>query len=91
LAVYDNGKLRYIGRVGTGFTESFLKELKSDLDKIIIKTPFVEYEEGRDIVWVKPNIVCEVRYLELSKDKIMRAPAFLRLRDDKKPKECILP
>ncbi|VVB74201.1 DNA ligase [Candidatus Tiddalikarchaeum anstoanum] len=91
IAAYENDKLRYIGRVGTGFTESFLKSLRTELDKLIIKNPPVTYSGNKNIVWVKPELICEVRYLELSKDKIMRAPAFLRMRTDKKLKECTLP
>jgi bifunctional non-homologous end joining protein LigD len=91
LAVYSRGKLRYIGRsVGKGFTEGFLKDLHKRLSEIETKDPPVEYLGGKEIHWVKPLIVCEVTYLELTKDIIMRAPVFLRLRDDKKPEECIL-
>ncbi len=91
VAVYDKVKLRYIGRVGTGFTEKFLEELYEKLKPLETKKPSVSYPGKKNIIWVKPKIVCEVRYLEFSKDKvIMRAPAFLRLRNDKKPKDCTL-
>jgi DNA ligase D-like protein (predicted ligase) len=90
VGVYSEGKLIYIGRVGTGFTEEFLENLYEKLEKIEIKKAPVEYSGKETIHWVKPLIVCEVRYLQFSKDKIMRAPAFLRLRFDKLPKECIL-
>ncbi|MBD3310375.1 DNA ligase [Candidatus Woesearchaeota archaeon] len=86
----DKKKLRYIGRVGTGFTETFLKKLHEKLKNIRIEKPPVRYKGSKDVKWVKPKYICEVRYLEFSKDKIIRAPAFLRMRDDKELKECIL-
>lgn len=91
LGVYDKGKLRYVGRVGTGFTEKFLKELKEQLTKLEAKKPPVSYESSKDIKWVKPKLICEVKYLELTKDKQLRAPSFKSLRNDKPLKECILP
>jgi bifunctional non-homologous end joining protein LigD len=91
LAVYSHGKLRYIGRtVGKGFTEEFLKELHKKLEAIETDKPSVKYEGAKEIHWVKPKYVAEVTYLELTKDIIMRAPVFLRLRDDKAPEECII-
>ena len=91
LAVYSQGKLRYIGRtVGKGFTEEFLKALHKELVPLEIKEPPVTYEGGKDIHWLKPKLVCEVSFLELSHDIIMRAPVFLRMRYDKKPEECVL-
>lgn len=91
LAVYSQGTLRYIGRtVGKGFTEEFLKGLHKELTPLEIKEPPVVYEGGKDIHWLKPKLVCEVSFLELSHDIIMRAPVFLRMRYDKKPEDCIL-
>lgn len=90
VAVYDKGKLRYIGRVGTGFTEKFLGELHKKLKRIERKRASVDYRGKENVHWVKPEIVCEVRFLELSKDGIMRAPAFLRLREDKSSRECVI-
>lgn len=91
LAVYDKGKLRYIGRVGTGFTEEFLKELHKELIKLKQKSPPVFNPPAKEgITWLRPEVVCEIEYLEISKDKILRAPSFQRLRFDKPPKECTL-
>ena len=95
LGVYENGKLRYVGRVGTGWKEEDLKELKGMLERLKIrKNPFDIFEEEPAIlektVFVKPRIVCEVKFLELTEDKKLRAPSFLRLREDKLPEECEL-
>jgi len=90
IGIYSKGKLKYIGRVGTGFTEEFLEELYEMLRPLKQKKATVKYEGRKEIHWVKPKIVAEIRYLEFSKDMIMRVPAFLRLRFDKEAKECIL-
>jgi bifunctional non-homologous end joining protein LigD len=88
LAIYHKNKLTYIGKVGTGFTESFLRELYKTLTKIKQKKPLLKLNEK--VTWVKPKLVCEVKYLELSKNLIMRAPSFIRLKQDKNPQECVL-
>ncbi len=96
LGIYDDGKLRYIGRVGTGnWSEKRLEEIKKLLEKNIIKSsPFDVFEEERKIiektVFVKPKYIAEVEYLELTKEKKLRAPSFKRLRFDKEIKECVL-
>jgi len=90
LGIYDQKKLKYLGKVGTGFSEKFLAQLKKDLDKIKTKKALLEYKGNEKVNWVKPEFVCEVQYLEISKNKIMRAPVFLRLRNDKPVKECVL-
>ncbi len=93
---YYQNKLKYVGKIGTGFSEKQLKELLERLEKLKVKKcPFPEEPElklppGRKPVWTKPKLVCEVKFLELTEDKIMRAPSFIRLRNDKIPKECIL-
>jgi len=79
--------------VGTGFDENFLRKLYRKLSGMKVKRPVfrdVEIPADREIVWVKPRIVCEVKYLELSERGIMRAPSFRRIRFDKKPSECVL-
>ena len=93
--IYYQGKLRYIGRVGTGWNEEDLKQLTPLLKKLEIdKNPFDVFEEEPSIVekvhWVKPKLVAEIKFMNLSEDLKMRAPSFKRLRDDKKPEECIL-
>jgi bifunctional non-homologous end joining protein LigD len=88
LGVYHKKKLIYIGKVGTGFGYTFLEDLYKQLKKIKIKKPPAFIAETKNIQWVKPQLVCEVKYLEITKDKKLRIPIFLRIRDDKKPREC---
>lgn len=87
LGIYDDKKkLHYIGNVGTGFTESFLDELLEKLKKLEVKkAPVVEQVKG--IIWVKPKLVAEIKYLEFTPAGILRAPVFLKLRADKNPEE----
>ncbi len=85
LGLYDGGNLTYIGQVGTGFTESFLEELEPT---------FVSSSNGvvlpKNVRHVVPDKVCEVRYLEYTKAHRLRAPVFVRMRDDKPPEECTI-
>ena len=89
LGLYFMDKLIFCGRVGTGYDENTIKELRSKLDKIKIEKSSAD-EFPADAFAVKPAYVAEVKYQEITKDKKLRAPVFLRLRDDKKPEECVL-
>lgn len=86
LGIYDNKQLRYIGNVGTGFTDAFLAQLYMQLKKLEVAVPSPGISQ-KGIVWVKPKLVCEVKYLEFTKAGILRAPVFLKLRPDKDPDE----
>lgn len=94
LGCYYQSKLRYIGRVGTGLEERGYAELTEALQKL--KTDECPFEEKPKMpfnitaIWVKPKLVCEIKFMNLSKDLIPRAPSFVRLREDKLPEECIL-
>src|SRR3990167_3483162 len=88
LGMYDkNGNLHYVGSVGTGFSESFIDNFYKKLSKIIVKkSPIAR----RNIIWVRPKYVAEIKYVEWTRNKRLRAPVFIQLRDDKDPEECIL-
>jgi len=90
LGAYDEGKLIFLGKVGTGFDEDQMKLLTSELRKIEVPERPVDEQPPYEVRWVKPALVCEVRFLELTPDRKLRAPVFLRLRNDKPPSECIL-
>jgi bifunctional non-homologous end joining protein LigD len=92
LAVKKRGKLVYIGNVGTGFTDKSLKELHSKLKKIIrTSSPLdVAIKETPDITWVDPELVCNIRYTEITDDGSVRHPVFQGLRIDKAPREVQL-
>jgi DNA ligase D-like protein (predicted ligase) len=88
LGLYVNGELRYMGRVGTGFTESYLDNLRKVLDNMVIPGPPVKSYPDHPTTWVRPELVAEVEYLMLTGDGHLRAPSFRRLRTDKAPEDC---
>jgi bifunctional non-homologous end joining protein LigD len=90
LGQYDEqGKLRYVGHVGTGFDDRTLKELKERLDGLKTdNSPFSGDVEGKtEATWVKPELVAEVKYAQWTSDGHLRAPVFKRLREDKPAKQ----
>lgn len=92
---WHEGKLRYLGRVGTGWSEKDLDEITAQLKRDETdKNPFDVFEEEPAILekvrWVKPKLIAEVKFMNLSEDLKMRAPSFQRLRKDKSIKECVL-
>mgnify|MGYP002624155431 FL=1 len=93
LGAYDSGELVYAGRVGTGFTDRQLTELRERLEPMEREAPPCTgpVPATRGHHWVTPELVCEVRYKERTDDGLLRHPAFLRVRDDKKPRECLAP
>ena len=91
LGCYEQGKLVHVGQVGTGFNDRSLREIYSRLEPLIAKkSPFAGSVKAlRDVTYVQPQLVAEVKYLEVTPDGLLRAPVFLRLRADKDPKECV--
>ncbi len=86
LGTWENGKLIYRGRVGTGFTVDSATELQGRLDQNPQQTsPFetVPRDVSRAAKWVAPNLVAEIAYAELTPDGHLRHPSFLGLREDK--------
>ena len=92
LGLYEDGALRYIGSVGTGFTEErqqvifrTLQDLPSDA------CPFSPVPQTREqSFWTEPKLVARVRYANWTGAWQLRQPAFLGLRDDRNPKDCRL-
>ncbi len=89
LAVFDNERLKHVGNVGTGFDHEFLNWFSQRLKEIEIETPHFEVEV-KNAHWVRPKYVCEVEFLEITPDGKLRAPVFVRLRDDKGVEECVM-
>lgn len=91
LGLYFGDELRYVGRVGTGFTEKYLEELRPVLDGMRAETPPVaSYPLEPAITWIRPELIAEVEVLELTHEKHLRAPSFRRLRNDKKISDCVI-
>jgi len=89
LGAYKNGRLVYIGHAGTGFTERSLKDIHEKLKPLVTaKPPFAEAPRtNMPVTWVRPRLVCEVKFTEWTSEGLMRHPVFMGLRDDKSPRE----
>ena len=100
VGVYKGGKLHYTGKIGTGFSDKLQKEMMQKFKPLIRKTnPFAEAIDvnkpsrfrqnppNATVTWLKPELVCEVSYTELTSDGIMRHPSFEGMREDKKAKD----
>jgi bifunctional non-homologous end joining protein LigD len=90
LGQYDSQRtLRYAGHVGTGFDDKALRELRKRLDGLRVeRPPFSGEVSGRaEAIWVKPELVAEVKFAERTSDGRLRVPVFMRLREDKPAKQ----
>lgn len=102
LGVYQNGKLEYVGKVGTGFNAKKQKEMMEQFKPLITDT--IPFSAEPDVnkpsrfrpnppkakaTWLKPELVCEVSFAEVTSDGVFRHPSFEGMRDDKKAKEVV--
>jgi bifunctional non-homologous end joining protein LigD len=100
----EGKKLKFSGSVGTGFNEKLLRSLHSDLSKIQVEScPFFNvptpgrsrWDQGltpadlKRCHWVKPTMVCQVKFTEWTRDDRLRQPVFLGLREDKSATEAV--
>ncbi len=85
LAAKKGGKFIYMGNAGTGFNQRSLKELHDLFEPLIReKSPFEEkIKNNSKVTWIKPELICEVKFSEVTGDGKLRHPVFLHLRDDK--------
>jgi bifunctional non-homologous end joining protein LigD len=94
LGIPDAGGLRFIGRVGTGFTDKDLESLKTVLTPLHTDSspfdPALPRLEARDVTYVRPELVGEVRYGELTSDGRLRHPSWRGLRPDKAPADVVM-
>jgi bifunctional non-homologous end joining protein LigD len=91
LGVYDEGKLRWVGNVGTGFDQKTLAAIHARLEPLVTdRCPFAERPKpDRGMTWVAPELVCQAKYTEWTQDGRLRAPVFLGLRDDVGPRQTV--
>jgi bifunctional non-homologous end joining protein LigD len=84
LGYYEDGKLCYAGNVGTGFTERILADLWSRIEPLRIpRSPFARADKvPKGTVWIKPELVAEIKFANWTEDKKLRAPVYLGLRND---------
>ena len=79
-----DGGLKYVGKVGTGFDDAQMANIWRE---IVDLTPVARPVKEKPIddaksVWIKPHLVCEVRYASLTPDGMLREPVFARMRPD---------
>jgi bifunctional non-homologous end joining protein LigD len=102
LGVYEKGKLQYVGKVGTGFSDKLQKTMMEQFKPIIIdESPFESIPDVNKpsrfrpnppkakATWLKPELVCEVAFTEVTDDGVFRHPSFQGMREDKKAKEVV--
>jgi bifunctional non-homologous end joining protein LigD len=100
--VFESGKLRYTGKIGTGFSYKLQKEMMQQFKPLIIKqSPFTSVPDVNKpsrfrpnppkaiATWLKPKLICEVSYAEMTADGVMRHPSFEGMREDKNAKEVV--
>lgn len=102
LGVYENGKFEYVGKVGTGFSDKKQKEMMAMFDPLI--TDKIPFDTKPDVnkpsrfrpnppkataTWLKPELVCEVSFIEVTSDGVFRHPSFEGMRSDKKASEVV--
>ena len=85
LGIYRKGKLEYIGQAGTGYSSAAQQELIKKMKNHITRNcPFEDEPHlSESTVWLKPFLVCEVKYTELTREGVMRHASFQGLREDK--------
>lgn len=91
LGVYEDGKLRYAGRAGSGFDATELGDLAAKFKRLTRKTPACGGEVPAAIRkrarWLNPKLVAQIEYAEFTRDGLVRQARFIGLREDKKPRE----
>ena len=93
LAVPDSGRLRYVGRVGTGFTDRMLRDLLARLAPLRVESaPLggVPALDASDALWVEPELVGEVEFANWTPDGVLRHSRWRGLRPDKSPDEVVV-
>ncbi len=104
VGVYEGKNLLCTGKVGTGFNQAMLRDLHARFKKIAVdKCPFTNLPDKRErrygqaitasvmktCHWVKPRLVCQLRFTEWTQDGRLRHPVFLGLREDKDASEVV--
>jgi DNA ligase D-like protein (predicted ligase) len=87
---YEDGALRYAGKVGTGYSDTLLRDLRARLEALTQPhSPFADPVREKDAHWVRPTLVAQIGFTEWTRDGKLRHPRFLGLRHDKPAQEVI--
>jgi bifunctional non-homologous end joining protein LigD len=89
VGLFDGAKLRYAGKVGTGYTQKVLADVASRLESRRTETcPFSTRPKEKGAHWVRPDLVAQIGFTEWTEDGQLRHPTFLGLRRDKPALRC---
>jgi len=92
LGAYEHGKLHYVGKVGTGFDARTLAALYQRFRPLVSnKTALLDPPREREITYLRPQLIAQISYQELTADRKLRQPVYLGLRDDKRARDVTLP
>jgi bifunctional non-homologous end joining protein LigD len=92
LGAYEGPSLRFVGKVGSGFSAPDLARLSQLLSRQQrVRAPFAPAPRQPGVTWLAPKYVAQIEFQEWTNDRKLRQPVFLGLRDDKDPSECRLP
>ncbi|MEU9213212.1 non-homologous end-joining DNA ligase [Streptomyces sp. NPDC048415] len=90
LGYYEGDRLRYAGKVGTGFDRRTLLDLRARLDDLRTATPpFADRVREAGAHWVEPTLVAQIAFTEWTRDGMLRHPRFLGLREDKTARDVV--
>ncbi|GLU51454.1 DNA ligase D [Dyadobacter frigoris] len=102
LGAYQDGKLRYVGKVGTGFNNKQQKEILTLFKPLTTKkSPFEQIPDynkpsrfrpnppDASATWLEPKLVCEINFAEITEEGVFRHPSFVAMREDKDPKDVV--
>jgi len=89
VGLYDEGKPVFVGKVGTGFSDSLIESLLKAFEPLKRREKTLEAADVlEEVTWLRPELVCEVGYQTVTNDGKLRMARFRGLRVDKKPSEC---
>lgn len=92
LGAYDKGKLRYVGKVGTGFDQKTLAVLHRKFQPFVrSQLSLADPPREKGVVFLAPRLIAQISFQEWTADRKLRQPVFLGLRDDKRPQDVRLP
>ncbi|WP_327675127.1 MULTISPECIES: non-homologous end-joining DNA ligase [unclassified Streptomyces] len=90
IGYYEDDRLRYAGKVGTGFDRRTLRALRTQLDELQqSRSPFTDRVTESTVHWARPRLVAQIEFSEWTRDGMLRHPRYQGLRDDKNPTDVV--